>query len=246
MIPKKIHYIWVGGNEMPKFIENCIESWKKFCPDYEIIRWDESNLDVDKFQFAKDAYDNKKWAFFSDVHRFDILKNHGGIYLDVDVELYESLDKFLDNDFFTGFEDNEFVAPGLIMGSVPNAKVCNDIIDIYNNLKFDKNNLITVCQITTEYLKDNYGLVLNGKTQKLKNNTLIYSSDYFCPKNFKTGEIKKTENTVSIHHYYASWVPKPTLFDKIKNGIKNCIKAVIGKKNVEKIREKRKTKRDNK
>lgn len=227
---------------MPEFIQKCIDSWKKFCPDYEIIRWDETNLDIEKFKFAKDAYENKKWAFFSDVHRFDILNTYGGIYLDVDVELLGSLDKFLDCDFFTGFEDSEYVAPGLIMGSKPNGKVCNDVIEKYNNLKFDKNHLVTVCEIVTDYLKQQHNLNLNGETQFLDNNIRIYSPEYFCPKNFKTGEIHKTENSVSIHHYYASWVPKQTIFSKFKKGVKNLVKKIIGTKNVEKIKAKRKSK----
>ena len=105
MIPKVIHYIWLGGNPLPKIAEKCIESWKKFCPDYEIKRWDETNLDVNQYQFAKDAYDAKKFAFVSDVFRTEILYNEGGIYLDIDVELIKSIDDILqDNDCVMGFE----------------------------------------------------------------------------------------------------------------------------------------------
>ena len=239
MIPKKIHYIWVGGNEMPDFIKKCIKSWEKYCPDYEIIRWDETNLDIHKYKYAFDAYQNKKWAFFSDVHRFDILKTHGGIYLDVDVELFKGLDEFLDCDFFSAFEDDKYVNPGLVMGATPNNKVCEEIVSKYEKLTFDKNKLITVCEISTKFFIDKYNLAPNGKLQHLGDNISIFSPDYFCPKNYKTGEIVKTDNTVSIHHYYASWVAKPSLLTKIKGFIKTVIKKIIGKKNVEKIRAKR-------
>lgn len=239
MIPKKIHYIWVGGNEMPDLIKKCIESWKKFCPDYEIIRWDESNLDLNKFKYAADAYQNKKWAFFSDVHRFDILKNYGGIYLDVDVELKKGLDEYLDCEFFSGFENSSYVAPGLIMGAIPNSKVCEDILNKYEKLKFNINNLVTVCTITTKYLQNKYGLVPDGTTQLLENKVNIYSPEYFCPQRNQDGVFETTDKTVSIHHYLASWVAEPSKMQKFKMKIKNIIKKIIGKKNVEKIREKR-------
>ena len=92
MIPKKIHYCWFGENPMPdKDLEN-IESWKKFCPDYEIIRWDESNYDVNKIPYIKEAYECKKYAFVSDYARLDIIYHEGGIYLDTDVEIIKNID----------------------------------------------------------------------------------------------------------------------------------------------------------
>ena len=109
MIPKVIHYIWLGGAPLSPLIEKCIESWKKQCPDYEIKRWDESNLDIGKYKFAKEAYDAKNWAFASDVFRYDVLYNNGGIYLDTDVELLKPLDEFLKYNFFAGFEDDETI-----------------------------------------------------------------------------------------------------------------------------------------
>ena len=239
MIPKKIHYIWVGGSEMPELIKKCIESWKKFCPDYEIIRWDESNLDINKFKYAADAYVNKKWAFFLDVHRFDILKTHGGIYLDVDVELCKSLDEYLDCEFFSGFENSNYVNPGLIMGSIKECSVCQDIVAKYEQMTFNPNRLVTVCKIATKYLQDKYGLIDDETTQKFGNKVHIYSPDYFCPKRDESGKFCVTDKTVSIHHYLASWAGKATIITKIKLKIKSFIKKIIGKKNVEKIREKR-------
>ena len=92
MIPKKIHYCWFGGNPMPEKDKKCIESWKRYCPDYEIIRWDESNYDVSKNRYMKEAYEEKKWGFVPDYARLDIIYNEGGIYLDTDVELVKNLD----------------------------------------------------------------------------------------------------------------------------------------------------------
>ena len=97
MIPKKIHYCWFGGNPLPELAIKCIESWKKYCPDYEIIEWNESNFDVNALKYTKEAYENKKMAFVSDVARMYALVNIGGIYMDTDVELLKNLDELLNN-----------------------------------------------------------------------------------------------------------------------------------------------------
>ena len=96
MIPKKIHYCWFGGNEKSKLAKKCINSWKKYCPDYEIIEWNESNFDVTKNDYLKFCYENKKWAFLSDLARLMIIYSEGGIYFDTDVEMIKNID-FLDN-----------------------------------------------------------------------------------------------------------------------------------------------------
>lgn len=77
MIPKIIHYCWFGGKKMPKSAERCIESWKKYCPDYEIRRWDETNFNFNENLFVRQAYLNKKYAFVSDFARFKVLQNIG-------------------------------------------------------------------------------------------------------------------------------------------------------------------------
>ena len=234
MIPKVIHYIWLGGNPEPNILKKCKRSWRKYCPDYEIKRWDETNLDLNKFKFAKDAYNAKKWAFASDVFRFDILYKEGGIYLDTDVELIKPIDEFLAYEFFTGFESEQFVNPGLIMGCKKESKIANDILEIYKKAEFNIDKLfdITVCKLVTSYLVENYNLKQTGETQRLKNNkVVIFSPEYFCPKSIETLETIITKNTVSIHHYSATWVNK-TLKDRLKALLRFC----IGNKNYQKIR----------
>lgn len=76
MIPKKLHYCWVGGNPLPTSVKKCIASWKKYCPDYEIIEWNENNYDFTKNQYMKDAYEAKKWGFVPDYARVDIIYQH--------------------------------------------------------------------------------------------------------------------------------------------------------------------------
>ena len=109
MIPKVIHYCWFGKNELPEDAKRCIASWKKFCPDYEIIEWNETNYDVRKNKYMSDAYDEKKWAFVSDYARIDIIYNYGGIYLDTDVELLRPLDELLKDKMFCGWESRDSI-----------------------------------------------------------------------------------------------------------------------------------------
>ena len=119
MIPKKIHYCWIGGNPLPELAIKCIESWKKYCPDYEIIEWNEKNYDFRKNQFMREAYDEKKWGFVPDYARLDIIYEHGGIYLDTDVEIIKPLDSLLKEQGFAGMEQPGIVALGLGFGAEP-------------------------------------------------------------------------------------------------------------------------------
>ena len=231
MIPKIIHYIWLGGKPLPKIVEKCMASWKKYCPDYEIKRWDESNLDLNKYEFAKDAYEAKKYAFASDVMRTDILYNEGGIYLDIDVELIKPIDDVLQNhDCVMGFETSNMIAPGLLMASVAGNQDLLNILDVYKNLRFNIKNMenITVCEIFTRYYKQK-GLKRENISQQIEN-TKFYSSEYFSPINVVTNKKKITKNTYSIHWYNASWyTPKQKLKNKIKKILNFCTFGLVGK-----------------
>lgn len=105
MIPKKIHYCWFGGQPLPDKMKHFISTWHKYCPDYEFIKWDETNFDVSgSIPFVREAYELKKYAFVSDYARLQALYNEGGVYIDTDVELVKPLDPFLKNGFFTSVE----------------------------------------------------------------------------------------------------------------------------------------------
>ena len=235
-IPKVLHYIWLGGNPTPKIFNKCLESWKKYCPDWEIKRWDESNLDIDCCNYCRQAYNSKKIAFASDVLRFHILKNYGGVYVDIDVEFLKSIDELLVNKAFSGFESSNLVNPGVIIGAEPNHLIIKEILEEYSHkiFEFKPGNQITVCNILTDKLKK-YGLVCDNTTQDL-GDFKVYASEYFSPKSLTDGKIRKTKNTMTVHHFEGSWLRKR---DKIKSKILMLIKRLMGEKLVNKLKVKK-------
>ena len=212
MIPKIIHYCWVGNCPKPKSVLYCIESWRKFCPDYKIIEWNESNYDFSKNEYMRQAYEAKKWGFVPDYARLDIVYQYGGIYLDTDVELIKNLDELLSYKAFMGFEDTGdgefFVNCGHGFGAEPGHRIIKAARDLYDDMNFRNKdgscNLLPSPNYTTRILKE-FGMIQENKDQMLED-MMIFASDVFCPKNFRTGKIHRTNRTVSIHHFTASWM----------------------------------------
>lgn len=206
MIPKIIHYCWFGGNPLPELALHCINSWKKFCPDYEIKEWNESNFDLNENTYVREAYESKKWAFITDYVRLKVLYEHGGIYMDTDVEVIGSLDAFLQDPAFSGFENNDQIPTG-IMAAEESQPFFKKLLDYYkdrhfilSNGEYDlQTNVVTITKIATEN-----GFVPNNKKQ-IVDGMIFYPWDYFCPKDHRTGEIHLTSNTVCIHHFNGSW-----------------------------------------
>lgn len=245
MIPKIIHYCWFGGKSKPKEAIKCIKSWKKYCPNYEIREWNETNFDINSCVYVKEAYEQKKWAFVSDYARFWILFNYGGLYFDTDVELIKPIDDIVEKGPFMGIEDvcgeldNGYeiaVAPGLGLAANPKQSLYGEIIEKYKNLRFlddtGKYNGKTVVHHVTELLKEN-GLIAQDNIQTIKGIT-IYPKDFFCPLDYKTGKLNITDNTRSIHWYSASWQsPISRIKTKVKNIIgekmSNSLKKIIRK-----------------
>ena len=208
VIPKKIHYCWVGGNPIPERNRKCIESWKRFCPDYEIIEWNEKNYDFTQSTYMLQAYEARKWGFVPDYARLDIIYNHGGIYLDTDVEVIKPLDDLLYNNAFCGFEDLHHVAFGLGFGGMAKFPLFKEIRDCYDDIQFVKKdgtlNLIASPVFQTEFLL-NHGLKQDGGFQVIEGMT-IYPADYFSPLSLGTRHLRKTPNTYSIHWFDGSWL----------------------------------------
>ena len=218
MIPKTIHYCWFGGNPKPKLAKKCIKSWKKLCPDYKIIEWNESNFDISSAPlYVRQAYEATKWAFVTDYVRLKVVYDNGGIYLDTDVQLLKNLDDLLKYQAYFGFEDDSYVNTGLGFGAVKHSKIINDILEQYKDIPFIKEDGTfdrTSCpKRNTEVFKQ-HRLLQNGETQMLDGGIIVFSKDYFCPKSYYDGIIRETSNTYSIHHYDASWLPKEQLKEK--------------------------------
>ena len=204
-IPKKIHYCWFGGNELPELATNCINSWKKFCPDYEIIRWDENNFDITSNQYVKEAYESKKFAFVTDYVRLYVLYNYGGIYMDTDVEVIKCLDEFLRFEGFSGFETETSVPTG-IMASVKHTELMHQLLQYYNKRHFITNGKLdttTNVETITKILMEK-GLKIDNSLQCIDGFSL-FPKDFFCPKNYQDGQIYLTSNTATIHHFSGSW-----------------------------------------
>lgn len=209
MIPKIIHYCWFGGNPLPELAKKCIASWKKYCPDYEIIEWNETNYDVNKCAYMKEAYQLRKWAFASDYARFDVIYNYGGIYLDTDVEIIRNMDEFLKNSAFMGFESENYVNPGLIIGGEKGNKEIESIMrwyEIHHFIKESGEIDLTASPAIVSSILEEMGLRKEQSVQCLNGSLTIYPKDYFCPMDYYTGKIAITDNTASIHHFYASWL----------------------------------------
>lgn len=220
MIPKIIHFCWFGKSDYPPIVKQCMDTWSKMMPDYQIKCWNEDNVSINDHSFMRDAYKLKKYAFVSDYARYQILESEGGIFLDCDVEVLKSFDDLLDKDydFFVGFEkyvkkNFYYVNPGLVMGSAPHNSVLKDVLKLYDSLHFlnedgTPNLSNTSPVVLTNYLKK-HGLILNNESQCIGDNIMIYSSYYFSPINPRYFSDKKYEiqpYTYSIHRGVASWV----------------------------------------
>lgn len=212
MIAKKIHYCWFGRGEKPKLAQKCIASWKKHCPDYEIVEWNEDNFDIQAHPYAKFCYEQKKWAFLSDYVRLVVVEQHGGIYFDTDVELLRSPDFLLEYEAFYGFENNTNIATGLGFGAEAHHPTIQAMLEQYRQLQPDEQGVYPIigCPILNTQALLPLGLELNGQRQNV-GGAEIYPAEYFNPYESTTGRLNKTKNTVSVHWYSGSWMSKGTI-----------------------------------
>lgn len=206
IIPKKIHYCWFGEKEIPPQNQIWMESWSKYCPDFEIIRWDESNYDVSKNEYMYSAYKEKKYAFVSDYARLDIIFEHGGIYLDNDVELVSGLEQLLHNEAFCS---SNLLGPatGAGVGAVSKSQIIAELRDYYNNISFyNQDGTLNQADNLQHQIKVLKSYGYKGKNYpQLINGLMIYPTDVLCPLDIWGNRLAYTQNTVSIHHFDASW-----------------------------------------
>lgn len=208
-IPKTIHYCWFGGAKLPPIAKRCIRSWKKHCHGYRITEWNESNFDIAKAPiYVRQAHDAQKWAFVSDYVRLYALYNHGGIYMDTDLEVIKPIDEFLKHRAFSSFENEGFI-PTAVMGSEANNRWVGMLLKDYESRRFTNpdgsydctTNVIVITRLTASH----YGIVLDNTFQELADGLVIYPNDYFCPTLSPSGEIGATANTYTVHHFDGSW-----------------------------------------
>lgn len=211
MIPKTIHYCWFGRNPLPELAKKCIKSWKKYCPDYEIIEWNEDNYDISVAPlYVRQAYEAKKWAFVTDYVRLQVVFEHGGIYLDTDVELVKSPNGLLKEKAFFGFEYGVYIATGLGFGAVKGSRILKRLMDDYKDIPFiweDGSFDLVACPVRNSQFFLNNGLKQDDTMQRICD-CLILPSEYLCPYDGRSKELHVTPNTVSIHWYNGSWVKK--------------------------------------
>lgn len=209
MIPKIIHYCWFGHGKMPDLALKCIASWKKYLPEYELRLWNEDSFDIHSVPYVNEAYAAKRYAFVTDYVRLYALYTEGGVYMDTDVEVLKSLDCFLDEPAFSGFEDENHIPTG-IMASEKHGEWAKWQLKYYSGRHFllDGGNYDTTTnvEIIGQWMEEN-GFVLKNSLQHFQNMITIYPYDYFCPKSHTTGKIHITPNTYTIHHFSMSWIP---------------------------------------
>lgn len=205
MIPKVIHYCWFGNGKKSRLIKECIRSWKRRCPDWQLVEWNEDNFDVNSTLWTKQAYDAKKYAFVSDYVRLKALYEMGGVYLDTDVELFKSLNPFLEHEAFIGFENKTSVATCVIGAQAQNHAIKN-WLEWYQERAYlvdGKPNTEPNVVFITEDLKAK-GLVIDNTRQSIAG-VEVYPQTWFCPQNIEGENRSRSKQTVSIHYFDSSW-----------------------------------------
>lgn len=236
-IPKIIHYCWFGKKEKPDSVKKCIDSWKKFLPDYQLVEWNEDNFNIEKLQYTKEAYVAKKYAFVSDVARIEALYQYGGIYMDTDVEVLKTFTPLLDARCILGMEEKGYVATSF-MAFEKEYPLVKQFLNLYENISFlDENGQINtgtnVAKLTNMLMEK--GFVQENHYQELEEGIKIYPKEVFSPYDYINCHYNITENSYCVHYFAVSWMSKK---EQVKKGIKKQLSKILGPKKMNKIREK--------
>ena len=200
MIPKIIHYVWVGGNPKPKNIQRCLKTWRKHLQDYKIIEWNEDNFDIHENKYVEQAYQAKKWAFVSDYIRAKEVYEYGGIYLDTDVLVLDDLTSLLNDRAFVGFEnkDNPFTA---VFGAEKHHPLLKDMLAYYDDRDFTFDRADQLAGVNTvsvsDILKNKYGAKPNNEEQELKKGIHVYPDGVLC---------NPSADSKTIHVFTGTWM----------------------------------------
>lgn len=234
MIPKKIHLCWLSGEAYPKQVRECLASWKKNLPDYEIIVWSRESIDFTRCRWAAQAVESKAYAFAADYVRFFALYHEGGIYLDSDVEVLKSFDRFLNQQYFFGFEYMG-TPEAAVLGAKKGQRWIKRCLRWYETHDFvnadGTQNRIIAPLVLQDGFEREYKKRLTDKGQIIKTGGgTVYPYDWFSPKNVYSGKTAETENTYCVHHFNSSWLQK-NAWVQITRFVHLCMIAVLGRKN---------------
>lgn len=207
MIPKIIHYCWFGGKPLPKLAQRCRASWGKFFPDYVIKEWNEHNYDVNAVPYTRYCYEHQLWAYLSDYVRLDVVEREGGLYFDTDVEVVKKPEEMLNScRAYFGWETTEYINTGVGFAAEAHHFAVKAMLKMYDGLvvdgKYQYEKMQGCPQLNTEALIP-FGLKRNGKKQEVCDSSIL-PIDYLCPFKDATGQLNKTENTISIHWFSKS------------------------------------------
>lgn len=225
-IPKKLHYIWLGGGEMPTKLQDCMATWSKVCPEYEIIGWDEHNYDLTQSELVRNAVRAKNWALAADFMRVDILLKHGGIYLDTDVELIKPFDNLLEHSFFIGYE-SKLWCNNAVIGSEANHDILKKVMSVYNvDATVDKHTNLLAVHTYSAVLRYYYGAKPDGKDVVLDGGIALLSQEYFYSMHWLTRKTIASDKPYCIHRCNNAWLNHA---QRIKMKVLRVVRLVFGK-----------------
>ncbi len=216
MIPKLIHLCWLSNDPYPPKIRKCLDSWKKYLPDYEIMLWNFDRFDRDESLWVRQAFDARKYAFAADYIRLYALYNYGGIYLDSDVEVLKSFDDLLELPYFVGAEQSGTIEAAII-GAEKGCDWIKCCLDYYEGRSFvlpdgrlDIRMLPDIMTETIQAFRPLCKLSAGTEISELKRTDMagqvfVLPKDYFSPKVFDSRRVFLTPYTYAIHHYQNSW-----------------------------------------
>jgi mannosyltransferase OCH1-like enzyme len=198
MIPKTIHYCWFGKEKKPDIFYQCLVSWEKYCPDFEIKEWNENNTKSYQNKFYKNAYRKKKYAFVADCVRVQTLLEYGGVYLDIDMLLIKPIDDLLYSDFIVGEEVTGRVNFALF-GAVQGQNFLKKMKKFYDTTPFNEFSVPVITHTFSPLVQ----------TENLTENERIFPPEYFyaLPYQNRNEDHSKyvTENSYAVHLWDHSW-----------------------------------------
>ena len=249
-IPKVIHLCWFGKGKYPPLAEMCIESWKKYLPDYEIRIWCEDNFNVASCAYTKKAYEEKRWAFVSDYVRLYVLYEYGGVYMDTDLEVIRSFSHLLENRrFVRSYIEGGLITAGFLACEAGHPFVKN-LLEYYDEEsskieKNEKSDYVMNPLIFTRIAVKQYEFCIED-TEFYNEEITIYPMDYFMPyrkisfgESFSHWKFRITENTCTIHHDMSSWHKS----GKINKLVKASVRLLLPQKIYTSIKIKKNLKR---